>query len=300
MTMSSGYVNLAERGLIALRGDDARGLLQGVISTDIERVAPASASYGALLTPQGKYLFDFVVLQLGDFLLLDTERARVDDLMRRLMMYRLRAKVEIEDRSEALEVAAVLGDDVAATLGLPAEPGAARALNDGIVLIDPRLARLGARAVLPRGQVAPALEELGFAALPPTAYEQARLALGVPDGSRDLVVDRSTLLESGFEELHGVDFKKGCFVGQELTARMKYRGLVRKRLMPVAFEGPPPAPGTPIRLDGKDAGEMRSGQDGRGIALLRLEQVARAAEGGPPLLADATVVIPHKPDWARF
>jgi folate-binding protein YgfZ len=300
MAMSSGYVILAERGLVALRGADARDLLQGVVSSDIERVTSASATYGALLTPQGKYLFDFVIVQIGDALVLDTERARLDDLMRRLLMYRLRAKVEIEDRSDELEVAAVLGDDVAARLGLPAQPGAARALNDGVVLIDPRLARLGGRAVLPRGQMAPALEDLGFAPLPPAAYEQARLALGVPDGSRDLVVDRSTLLESGFEELHGVDFQKGCFVGQELTARMKYRGLVRKRLMPVAFEGPPPAPGTPIRLDGKDAGEMRSSQDGRGIALLRLEQVARAAEAGVPLLAEATEVIPHKPDWARF
>jgi hypothetical protein len=215
-------------------------------------------------------------------------------------MYRLRAKVEIEDRSAELEVAAVLGDDLATRLDLPAQPGAVRPLQSGVVLIDPRLAQLGARAVLPRDRSAAALEELGFAALPPAAYEQARLALGVPDGSRDLVVDRSTLLESGFEELRGVDFKKGCFVGQELTARMKYRGLVRKRLMPVVFEGPAPAPGTPIRLDGKDAGEMRSSQDGRGIALLRLEQVARAAEGGGPLLADATEVIPHKPGWARF
>lgn len=298
--MSSGYVILAERGLVALRGDDARSLLQGVISTDIERVTPASASYGALLTPQGKYLFDFVIVQVGDALLLDTERARVDDLLRRLLMYRLRAKVEIEDQSDAYEVAALLGDDLAARLDLPPQPGAARALNGGVVLIDPRLARLGARAVLPRGQGAPALEGCGFAALPTAAYEQARLALGVPDGSRDLVVDRSTLLESGFEEMHGVDFQKGCFVGQELTARMKYRGLVRKRLMPVVFEGPPPAPGTPIRLDGKDAGEMRSSHDGQGIALLRLEQVARAAEAGLPLLAEATEVIPHKPDWAKF
>jgi folate-binding protein YgfZ len=298
--MDSGYVVLAERGLVALRGDDARGLLQGVISTDIERVTPASASYGALLTPQGKYLFDFVIVQVGDALLLDTERARIDDLMRRLMMYRLRAKVEIEDRSEELEVAAVLGDDLAARLDLPERPGAARALNDGAMLIDPRIARLGGRAVLPRGHSAGVFEDLGFAPAPPAAYERLRLVLGVPDGSRDLVVDRSTLLESGFEELHGVDFQKGCFVGQELTARMKYRGLVRKRLMPVAFEGPPPAPGTPIRLGGKDAGEMRSGQDGHGLALLRLEQVARAAEEGVPLLADATELIPHRPDWASF
>jgi hypothetical protein len=300
MAMSNGYVILAERGLIALRGEDARGLLQGVISTDIERVTPASASYGALLTPQGKYLFDFVILQLGDALVLDTERARVDDLMRRLLMYRLRAKVEIADRSDELEVAAVLGADLAARLDLPAQPGAARALSGGVVMIDPRLAQLGGRAVLPRGHSAAVLADLGFPPLPPAVYERARLALGIPDGSRDLVVDRSTLLESGFEELHGVDFKKGCFVGQELTARMRYRGLVRKRLMPVAFNGPPPAPGTPIRLDGKDAGEMRSSQDGHGIALLRLEQVARAAEVGVPLLADATEVVPRKPDWARF
>jgi folate-binding protein YgfZ len=300
MAMNSGYVVLAERGLVALRGDDARSLLQGVISSDIERVTPDSASYGALLTPQGKYLFDFVILQLGDAVLLDTERARVDDLMRRLMLYRLRAKVAIEDRSDELEVVALLGDDLAARLELALRPGAARALNDGVALIDPRLVELGGRAVLPRGYGARLLEGLGFAPLPLAAYERTRLALGVPDGSRDLIVDRSTLLESGFEELRGVDFKKGCFVGQELTARMKYRGLVRKRLLPVAFEGRPPPPGTPIRLHGKDAGEMRSSQDGRGIALLRLEQVARAAADGLPLLADATEVIPHKPDWAKF
>jgi tRNA-modifying protein YgfZ len=300
MAMSNGYVILAGRGLVALRGADARSLLQGVISSDIGHVTPASTGYGALLTPQGKYLFDFVIAQMGDALLLDTERARVGDLVRRLLMYRLRAKVEIEDRSEDFEVAAVLGDDVAGRLGLPAERGAARALDDGVALIDPRLVGLGGRTLLPRGRTAATLAKLGFAALPPAAYEQARLALGVPDGSRDLVVERSTLLESGFEELHGVDFKKGCFVGQELTARMKYRGLVRKRLMPVTFAGPPPAPGTAIRLDGKDAGEIRSSHDGQGIALLRLDQVARAAEIGLPLLAGATEVIPHKPDWARF
>jgi tRNA-modifying protein YgfZ len=298
--MNSGYVVLPERGLVALRGQDARGLLQGVISSDVERVTPTSTSYGALLTPQGKYLFDFVILQIGDALLLDTERARIDDLLRRLLMYRLRAKADIEDRSADFEVAALLGDDVAARFDLPEQVGAAHALNDGVVMIDPRLAELGGRAVLPRSHSAALFENLGLASLPSAAYEQARLTLGVPDGSRDLVVDRSTLLESGFEELHGVDFKKGCFVGQELTARMKYRGLVRKRLMPVVFEGPPPAPGTPIRLAGKDAGEMRSSVDGHGLALLRLEQVARAAKDGVPLLADATEVIPRKPDWARF
>jgi folate-binding protein YgfZ len=168
------------------------------------------------------------------------------------------------------------------------------------VLIDPRLRQLGARAVLPAGRAATVLEGMGLAPLPRAAYERTRLALGVPDGARDLVVERSTLLESGFEELRGVDFDKGCFVGQELTARMKYRGLVRKRLMPVRLEGPPPPAGTAIRLAGKDAGEMRSSQGDQGIALLRLEQIAKAAEEGAPLLADETLVVPAKPDWVNF
>ena len=297
--MKSGYVILAERGLIALRGDDARALLQGVISTTIERVTPTSVSYGALLTPQGKYLFDFIIMQINDTLFLDTERDRAADLMRRLMLYRMRAKVEIVDQSEQFEIAALVGD-AAGRLDLPERPGAARATDDGLLMIDPRLRQLGGRAVLPRGRAAAILEAMGFASLPQAAYEETRLALGVPDGARDLVVERSTLLESGFEELRGVDFDKGCFVGQELTARMRYRGLVRKRLMPVALKGPPPPPGTSIRLEGKDAGEMRSSQGEHGIALLRLEQIAKAAESGAPLLADATEVIPAKPDWVNF
>jgi folate-binding protein YgfZ len=298
--MTDGYVVLPERGLIALRGPDARSLLQGIISSDVGRVTATSSSYGALLTPQGKYLFDFVIFQTNDVLMLDTERERVADLLRRLLLYRLRAKVEIEDCSERLEVAAVLGERIAARLGLPEQAGAARAEAGGVMSIDPRLTALGGRTVLPRGHTAKVLEAMGLAPLPHGAYELTRLAQGLPDGSRDLVVERSTLLESGFEELHGVDFQKGCFVGQELTARMKYRGLVRKRLMPVALDGPPPPPGTSIRLDGKDAGEMRSSQDGHGIALLRLEQVAKAAEQGTPLLADGTALVPHKPDWANF
>ena len=144
------------------------------------------------------------------------------------------------------------------------------------------------------------LAALGFEPLEPAAYERVRIAEGVPDGSRDLVSERSTLLESGFEELHGVDFAKGCFVGQELTARMKYRGLVRKRLMPVVLKGAPPEPGTIIRLGEREAGEMRSSIEGRGIALLRLDRVAEAAEQGDGLYAGATEVIPLKPDWANF
>jgi tRNA-modifying protein YgfZ len=290
------FVELPERGIVAIEGPDARSFLQGLISSDIERVRPDRSSYGALLTPQGKFLFDFILLQSGERLLLDAERERLAQLVQRLSIYRLRSKVEIGDASGDLAVGAVFGPAVAERLGLPAEPGACRELDGGLATIDPRHAALGARLVLPAGRLSAVAEKLGFARAGREAYEQLRITCGVPDGSRDLIVEKSTLLENGFEELHGVDFQKGCFVGQELTARMKYRALVRKRLMPVVLNGPVPEPGTVIRYGEREAGEMRSAIDGHGLALLRLEQIAKAAEEGVPLRAGATEVVPIKSD----
>jgi folate-binding protein YgfZ len=297
---SSGYVALPERGVIALYGADRVAFLQGLISRDLEQITIDRAGYGALLTPQGKFLFDFMILRTGDALLLDAERARLPDLLRRLTMYRLRAKVELQDTSGRHAVAAVLGEGVARRFELEERPGACRPLGEGIAFIDPRLVRLGVRVLLPPATLGPTLDGQGFAPLEPEAYERVRITAGVPDGSRDLVTEKSTLLESGFEELHGVDFAKGCFVGQELTARMKYRGLVRKRLLPVVLKGPRPAPGTIIRLGEREAGEMRSSIDGRGLALLRLDRIAEADQAGAPLSAGATEVVPVKPDWVNF
>jgi hypothetical protein len=297
---SSGYVALPERGVIALHGADRVAFLQGLISRDLEQITVDRAGYGALLTPQGKFLFDFMVLRTADALLLDAERARLPDLLRRLTMYRLRAKVDLEDASGRYAVAAVLGDDVARRFELEGRPGACRPLGEGFVFIDPRLTRLGVRALLPPATLGPTLQALGFVPIEPEAYERVRITAGVPDGSRDLLTERSTLLESGFEELNGVDFAKGCFVGQELTARMKYRGLVRKRLLPVVLKGPRPEPGTIVRLGEREAGEMRSSIDGRGLALLRLDRIAEADQAGAPLSAGATEVVPVKPDWVNF
>jgi tRNA-modifying protein YgfZ len=296
----AGYIVLADRGVLAFRGADVRPFLQGLISNDIERTRPDQASYAALLTPQGKFLFDFFIVQHGAELLLETELARIGDLQRRLMMYRLRSKVEIEDRSASFAVAALIGEGVAEMLDLPARPGACRPLEQGLAFVDPRLVRMGVRVLLPAQDAASALAQLRLDEAARAAYERLRLSLGVPDGSRDLVVEKATLLESGFEELNGVDFAKGCFVGQELTARMKYRGLVRKRLLPVTFDGAAPAPGAIIRLGEREAGEMRSSIDGHGLALLRLEQVAKAKESGVPLIADGTEIVPAPPDWAEL
>jgi tRNA-modifying protein YgfZ len=305
---NAGYIVLADRGVLALRGADVRRFLQGLISNDIERIRSDQASYAALLTPQGKFLFDFFIVQHGAELLLETELARVPDLQRRLMMYRLRSKVEIEDVSAGFAVAALIGEGVAVMLDLPARPGACRALEHGLAFVDPRLVRMGVRALLPAQNAAslPAenaastLAQLQLNEAPRAAYERLRLSLGMPDGSRDLIVEKATLLESGFEELNGVDFGKGCFVGQELTARMKFRGLVRKRLLPVTFDGAAPVPGTIIRLGEREAGEMRSSSDGHGLALLRLEHVAKAKESGVPLIAGGTEIVPVPPDWAKL
>ena len=160
---------------------------------------------------------------------------------------------------------------------------------------DPRHPALGLRAVLPCDRDEAAFAERGFARGTFADYERHRLALGAPDGSRDMAVGKATLMECGFDTLNGVDFDKGCYVGQELTARTKHRGLVRKRLMRVALAGPLPPAGTPVMADGKEAGEMRSGLDGAGIALLRLERVSAATARGIPLTAGEARVTPLEP-----
>ena len=272
---------LDDRGLIRLSGPDARAFLQGLISNDMELLRPESALYAALLTPQGKYLFDFLLYDRDDHLLLDAERARLPDLIRRLTLYRLRAQVTLEDVSAELAVLAIFDRQPVAAAGIPGS------------VVDPRLPELGLRIALPRQEVAGLVAAHALQPVEPAQYDRLRLELGVPDGSRDLVVDRSLLLESGFEELHGVSFTKGCFVGQELTARTKHRGLIKRRLLPVRVDGPLPAPGTPVARGGKDAGEVRSGAGDLALALLRLDQLAT----DEPLRAGDAVLTPAPPSW---
>jgi len=289
-----------ERGLVSLSGADTGTLLQGIVSNDMARVNAERAVYAALLTPQGKFLHDFLVSRVGDVFYLDCEAARLADLRKRLLMYRLRADVAIAAPAEGMIVAVMPGADALEALDLPAEAGAARALAGGVAYVDPRLAGLGARAVLPVGSAAQTLEALGFAATDGGSYDALRLRLGIPDGGRDMPVEKATLLESNFEELNGVDWDKGCYVGQEVTARMHYRGLIRKRLLPVAIDGPTPSPETLVMYGEREAGEMRSAANGRGLALLKLALVEEAAEAGEALTAGEARLTPEKPDWAGF
>jgi folate-binding protein YgfZ len=280
---------------LVVDGPDARSFLQGIISNDIDKVTPETAIWAAFLTPQGKYLHDFFVTQVGETLVLDCEAARRDDLFTRLRRYRLRSKATIEPDDS--RVAAVCFDEAAlAPLGLPATPGAARPVDNGTVFTDPRLAEIGARAILPADDAEGFLETAGLQASDIAAYDARRIALGLPDGSRDLEVEKSILMESGFDELNGVDWDKGCYMGQELTARTHYRALIKKRLVPVQVDGPMPEPGTPVTVDGREIGVVRSGESDVALALLRLDTL----EGGTPAMAGDARVTVRKPDWARF
>lgn len=283
----SSFCLLPHRSVIAVSGADRVEFLQGLISNDTTKVAPGQAIWAALLTPQGRFLNDMFVADAGnETLLLETERERAPALAKKLKMYTLRSKATVEDRSAAMEVAVAFGDDASKALGL----------DGAIAFVDPRLEALGVRVIAPAGQAAALLAGRGFAEAPLAAYDSLRLALGVPDGSRDLIVEKALLLENGFDELNGVDWKKGCYMGQELTARTKYRALIRKRLFPVKIEGTLPEPGAPVLLDGEEVGELRSGSGDRALALLKVE----AARGGGALTAGDARVTAEIPPWMRL
>jgi tRNA-modifying protein YgfZ len=260
---------LPGRAVIELGGEDRVTFLQGLVSNDVAEAAPGRAVWAALLTPQGKYLADFFICADGDRLLLDAEQAQVPSLLQRLGRFRLRSKVTLQIAS-ALSV-------YTAWDGVPEVAG--------IMAPDPRLPQAGWRILCARP-------------LPTNAdtndWDRHRLALGLPDGTRDLEQDKTVLLEAGFDELHGVSWTKGCYMGQELTARTKYRGLVKRRLVPVAVNGKLPEPGTPVLRDGAEAGTMRSGRDDMGLAVVRLD-----ALDGPLAAGDARLIV-RVPEWMRL
>src|SRR5882757_8409251 len=285
MTMVPSFFSLVpHRSVIAVGGPDRVEFLQGLISNDTTKVAPGRAIWAALLTPQGRFLNDMFVADGGDdTLMLETERAHAPALARKLGLYKLRSKVTVEDRGATMEVAVVFGPDAAKIL--PVEGATAFA--------DSRLADLGVRMLAPVGQATALLAARGFAAAPLEAYDALRLERGVPDGSRDLIVEKALLLENGFDELNGVDWQKGCYMGQELTARTKYRALIRKRLFPVRIEGALPPSGAAILKDGQEVGELRSGVGRRALAMLQSE----GARSGGKLVSEGAEIIPDIPGW---
>lgn len=293
---ASFFVRLPHRALIAIDGEDCKTFLHGLVSANILTLEPGLARYGAFLTTKGRFLYDFFAVEQNGAILLDTEADQRDSFIKRLSVYKLRSKVTIAPRDD-LAVFAISGQDAAARLGVPDTPGTATPWGDGLVFADPRLAEAGLRAWLPENGAA-ALEAADLSPAPFARWDAARLALGLPDGSRDMVVERTHPLEAGFDELGGVDWEKGCYLGQEQMTRTKFRGELHKRLIPVAIDGEAPPPGTTLTLGGEEAGQMASSADDIGLAMIRLEVLKTLETDGGALDAPGGVrLTPRKPAW---
>ncbi|AOO83734.1 YgfZ/GcvT domain-containing protein [Bosea vaviloviae] len=277
---------LVDRGVIRVSGEDARDFLQNLVTNDLDPVTPERAGYGALLTPQGKIICDFFIVALshedGGGFLLDVPLLQATDLMKRLKLYKLRAKVALDDLSEASAV-------IASTDGSPLPE------DSGLVYADPRLPALGQRAITDRAGV----EEI--AADDTETYHARRIALGVPDGGRDFAYGDAFPHEALLDQLGGVSFKKGCYIGQEVVSRMQHRGTARTRIVPVVFtEGIVCETGAEATAGTKTLGRIGSGAKGRGLAMLRLDRVADALSEGLTLNGGGLAFVLAKPDFIHF
>ena len=278
---------LPDRAVIKVIGDDARKFLHGLVTADILALTPGTARFCALLTPQGKIIADFFVAEApaadGGGFFLDAPHALDATLFDKLNLYKLRAKVLIEDLSEVLGVLAVWSGTPAAKYGLS--------------YVDSRLPALGMRIMIPPHRAADAAGEIGASLVAAEDYEAHRIALGVPRGGVDFAYGDAFPHEADMDQLGGVDFAKGCYVGQEVVSRIEHRGIARTRAVPIRYDGGTPENGVAITAGERQVGTMGSAARGRGIALLRLDRVAEATE---PLTAGGVPIHLVKPDWARF
>ena len=281
---------LPDRGVIRVAGDDARRFLNGLVTNDMAKVSPAGARYAALLTPQGKIVVDFIVVEAeredGGGFFLDCPKALASALVEKLNFYKLRAKVIVED--------------VSAALGVMAFWDGAALSEDGLSSVDPRLPALGTRSILPPQLAAEAATALGAALVDADAYEAHRIALGVPRGGVDFSFGDTFPHEADMDQLFGVDFEKGCYIGQEVVSRVEHRSNARSRVVPIVFENFGPMPGLPVTAGEKNVGIAGSSANGRGLALLRLDRVEDALRSGTPLVAGGVSIRPVRPDWAKF
>lgn len=291
--MVLSLIHLNDRAVLRLSGEDAPAFLQGLITNDIEKATPAQSIWAALLSPQGKYLFDFFIVKTDEGYLLDTNAARADELIKKFSAYKLRSKVVIERTN--LEVHVLLNEAAHENVSLPGTPGAANRFEGMPVFVDPRWTPLGVR-ILSEG--APSLPFPTLAATREN-YERLRLMHGIPEGSEDAIVDRTIILENGYDVLGAIDYKKGCYVGQEVIARTTHRGVVRKHLFFVEADANLPALGTEITAGGTPIGEMRSSCGHVGLAIIRIEEWEKAHHDHiKPNVGNIQLVI-HAPEWHR-
>lgn len=295
----TSIAHLTDRGLLQVAGDDAADFLQGLVTNDVEKLTAGQAAYAGLLTPQGKILFDFFILCRPGGYLIDVASGKAAELSKRLGFYKLRAKVEIENKSDAMAVLAQWGGNC----------GAAAA---SVCFADPRLAGMGAnmranmglRIFAPLEALDSTIKDLlaasNGACADEVAYHAHRIALGVPEGGKDFAFGEAYPQDACMDQLHGVDFEKGCYVGQEVVSRMHHRGSARKRMVPVRGKKALPPPGTEIRAGTALIGTLGSTSGAKGIALLRLDRAATAIGKGDAITAADTVIKLVQPAWGSF
>jgi len=281
---------LPDRGVIKVVGDEARNFLHGLVSADVLELKPGAARFCALLTPQGKIVADFFVAEAppvqGGGFFLDVARSLAVGLVAKLNLYKLRSRLVIEYLSEILGVLAVWDGEAKTAYGL--------------AYADPRLPALGVRVMVAPHHAAAAAADLGAKLVDAAEYEAHRIALGVPSGGVDFRYGDAFPHEADMDQLHGVDFAKGCYVGQEVVSRMEHRGSARTRAVPLRYDGVAPAAGSMVTAGERQLGTMGSATAGHGLALLRLDRVAEALSNDQPLLAGGVPIRLVKPDWARF
>jgi tRNA-modifying protein YgfZ len=272
---------LLDRGILRVTGPDAHKFLQGVITNDLDKAQGTAGIHTGLLSPQGKILFDFFVVGAGDGFLVEVAKDKAAELAKRLGFYKLRAQVEITQTEDRV---AVVWD------GQPSLPDGA------IAFADPRLPELGYRVVLARDTD---ISALGCAEASADDYHARRIRLGVPESGRDYTLGDTFPHEALFDQLDGVDFKKGCFVGQEVVSRMQHRGTTRKRVVPIEGDGPLTS-GADVMAGDLPVGQIGSVDGVYGLALLRLDRAADAVAKGTPLTAGDVTLEIHRPAFAQF
>jgi tRNA-modifying protein YgfZ len=280
---------LPDRGVVKVSGEGARDFLNGLVTTDVDLVQPGLGRFGALLTPQGKIIADFLITEApsghGGGFLIDCPRALAPGLADRLGFYKLRAKVNVENLSDNLGVLAMWDG----------EP----AIKPDLTFADPRSEKLGWRILIP-AELAPKVATLIGADLVDSAlYDAHRIASGVPRGGIDFMYSDAFPHETNMDRLHGVDFDKGCYVGQEVVSRMQHRGTARTRIVRLILEGAPPEAGVAVLAGDKPVGIMGSSGYGAGLALIRIDRVADALDAGTPLTAGGIAIRLAEPDEVR-
>jgi tRNA-modifying protein YgfZ len=280
---------LTDRAVLRITGADTVRFLNGLVTSEVAALVPGEARFAALLTPQGKIIADFLLVAVaedeGGGFVIDAPRALAEELEKRLVFYRLRAKVDIAARPD-LTVAVALE-------GAPPE-------DLGLAYDDPRAAGLGRRVVLPAEGAEAALAAAGFALGNEDQWQARRIAFGVPEGGKDFTYGDTFPHEADMDQLAGVDFHKGCFIGQEVVSRMQHRGTARNRVVPVAYDGAAPSAGVAAKVGEKNVGFMGSAVGGRGLAMLRLDRVAEGMVSGETLSAGGVPLTLAKPAWANF